>query len=98
MAHHTLQLAARLSILFAARTAFEMEDFHLPQSHFDDGDWWFVAWAELEFCNLGRAAWRSAGPRARLANVAWEPAGKSRMVGPHRAYYADVPVRLLLLD
>ena len=67
LAHQLLQLAARLSVLLAARAAFEVEDLHLPEPGDHHGARRTVARAELELRHLGRAARRGAGGDPRLA-------------------------------
>src|SRR6185295_15086216 len=56
LAHHLVQLAARLPVFLAARPALEVENLHLlePADHHDPRR--AVAWTELELRHLGRAA------------------------------------------
>ena len=68
LAHLSVELAARLSVLLAAGSAFEVEDLHVHEPDDHHGDRRPVAWSELEFRDLGRAARRWASSSCATCN------------------------------
>ena len=70
MAHFALQLAAGLSLLFAARPSVEMEGFHLPESRDHHVSRRAVARPERQLRDLGTAAWRRTRPATGMAGSA----------------------------
>ena len=94
LAHHSFQLAARLSVFFAARQASQASQLRESGDH--HGDRRPVARRELEVRHLGRAARTSGWRWCVMADRNGDREGHRRLA--LRRYLPDVPFRRLRLD
>ncbi len=92
LAHVLLILAARLPLLFIARSALSLEDLHLRQSrhHHDPG--WPVARRRLDLRGLGRLAWRRLGTTSLVAEFARQSETVPPLGSPLLARVSHLPL------